>query len=108
MDVHVRATSRAEEQPLFVAGVETGPQQVASGGDPPTVVTTPHDQRADTLLTHLQARTLGSFVGSDGDGLRHIEADGTPGEGVRKVAPDADDADRKTPLRDHEVLNPKG
>jgi len=108
MDVHVGAASRAEKQPLFVAGLETGPQQVAAGCDPPTAIAATHDQRPDPLFAHLGTRALRGLVGADGDGSRHVIADGTPREGVGQIASDADDANRKTPLRDHQVLNPKG
>jgi hypothetical protein len=108
MDVHVRAASRAVEQPLFVASVKTGPQQIAACGDPPTRVPTPDDQRSDPLFAHLKARALRGLIGPDGDGPGHIVADRTLRIGIGEITPDTDDPDRKTPLRDHEVLDPKG
>ena len=106
--MHVGAASRAEEQPLFVAGLETGSQQVATGGNAPARIPTPHDQRSDPLFAHLEARALRGLVGPDGDGSRHVLTDRSPREGVREIAADADDANRKTPLRHHQVLDPKG
>ena len=83
-------------------------QKVAAGRDPPATVTASHDQCADSLLAHPDARALRSLVGADRHGSRHVIADGTPREGIREIAPDADDPYWKTPLRDHQVLNPKG
>jgi hypothetical protein len=106
--VHVGPAGSTKEQPLFVASSKTSPQKIATGCDPPTGVTAPYDQRADSLLAHPDARALRSLVGADRHGSRHVVADGTPWERIREIAPDADDAYWKTPLGDHQVLNPKG
>jgi hypothetical protein len=108
MYVHVGATGSAKEQPLFVAGSEASLQEIATGRDPPAAFSAPHDQRAHALLAHADARALRRLVGTDCHRRRHVTADGTPREGIREIAPDADDADGKTPLRDDQVLDPKG